>query len=87
MLSPRLTPAGALGVAAAVAAALTGCTTFQTFVNGVPSAAAGASAPAVVTGPGGAASGLRPPGAPPVVAAVGGVVSRRTVTLIVRVTA
>jgi len=72
MLSPRLTPAGALGVAAAVAAALTGCTTFQTFVNGVPSASAGASAPAVVTGPGGAASGLRPPGAPPVVAAVGG---------------
>jgi len=69
---PRFTPAGALGIVVAAGAALTGCTTFQTFVNGVPTASAAASAPSGVIGPGGAASGLRPPGAPPVVAAAGG---------------
>nr|HET7860385.1 zinc-dependent metalloprotease [Caldimonas sp.] len=68
----RFTPTGALGIVVAAGAALTGCTTFQTFINGVPSASAGASAPSGVTGPVGAASGLRPPGAPPVVAAAGG---------------
>ena len=68
----RFTPAGALGIVVAAGAALTGCTTFQTFINGVPSASASASAPSGVIGPGGAASGLRPPGAPPLVAAAGG---------------
>src|SRR4051812_47568297 len=54
------------------AAALGGCTTFQTFVTGSATPpATGASAPAGVTGPGGAASGLRPPGTPPVAAAPG----------------
>jgi len=68
----RFTPAGALGIVVAAGAALTGCTTFQTFINGVPSASASASGPSGVIGPGGAASGLRPPGAPPAVAAAGG---------------
>jgi len=55
------------------AAALGGCTTFQTFVTGsaAPAPAGGASAPSGTVGPGGAASGLRPPGAPPVAVAPG----------------
>ncbi|HZW74195.1 MAG TPA: hypothetical protein VFF43_11645, partial [Caldimonas sp.] len=69
---PRFTPARALGIVVAAGAALSGCTTFQTFVNGVPGPMATASAPNGTAGPGGAASGLRPPGAPPVVAAAGG---------------
>ena len=73
MPTMSFTPARALGVVVAVAGVLTGCTTLQT-VNTGTAAAAGpsASAPAGATGPGGAASGLRPPGAPPVVAASGG---------------
>jgi hypothetical protein len=55
------------------AAALGGCTTFQTFVTG--SAGTGARRRRFgaerAVGPGGAASGLRPPGAPPVAAAPG----------------
>ncbi|HEY5321938.1 MAG TPA: zinc-dependent metalloprotease, partial [Caldimonas sp.] len=53
--------------------ALGGCTTFQTFVTGsaAPAPAGGASAPNGAVGPGGAAAGLRPPGAPPVAAAPG----------------
>ncbi|MBV9890749.1 MAG: DUF5118 domain-containing protein, partial [Rhizobacter sp.] len=69
---PRFTPARALGILVAAGAALTGCTTFQTFVNGVPAPSASASAPSGVSGPVGAASGLRPPGAPPVLAAASG---------------
>ena len=68
----RSIPARALGVVVAAGAALAGCTTFQTFVNGVPGPMAIASAPIGAAGPGGSASGLRPPGAPPVVAAPGG---------------
>ena len=55
--------------AVAATAALSGCTTLQTVVT-APAATpppGAASAPGAV-GPGGAASGLRPPGAPPVVA-------------------
>ena len=65
--SPLTGAAATILVAAAV---MTGCTTFQTF-NGVPPVAAGnaASAPVAATGPGGAASGLRPPGAPPMATA------------------
>ncbi len=70
MLTP--TPARALGLLVAAAAALSGCTTFQTFYSGAGAPAASASAPAGANGAGGAASGLRPPGAPPVVAAAGG---------------
>src|SRR3954447_23142775 len=66
------TPARALGVLVAASAVLTGCTTIQTFVTGAAAPAPGASAPTGATGPGGAASGLRPPGAPPIVAATGG---------------
>jgi len=55
------------------AAALGGCSTFQTFVTGsaAPAPGGGASAPAGAVGPGGAASGLRPPGALPMAAAPG----------------
>jgi hypothetical protein len=53
----------------AVAAALAGCTTFQTVVSAPAAPANGASAPVGAVGPGGAAAGLRPPGAPPIVAA------------------
>jgi Met-zincin/Domain of unknown function (DUF5117) len=54
-------------------AALAGCTTFHAGVAGpAPIATAnGASAPAASVGPGGAASGLRPPGAPPMLAVAG----------------
>ncbi|HEY4957541.1 MAG TPA: DUF5117 domain-containing protein, partial [Caldimonas sp.] len=56
-----------LGSIVAGALLLAGCTTLQTF-NAAPAVAAagnGASAPVGAVGPGGAASGLRPPGAPP----------------------
>jgi Met-zincin/Domain of unknown function (DUF5117) len=61
------------GLVVTTAAALGGCTTFQTFVTGSAATppAGGASAPAGAVGPGGAASGLRPPGAPPFAAAPG----------------
>ena len=62
------------GLIVATAVVLSGCTTFQTFVtgaNGAPAPAGGASAPIGAVGPGGAASGARPPGAPPVAAATG----------------
>jgi hypothetical protein len=63
------------GLILAAAIALSGCTTFQTFITGtaggVPAVNGGASAPVGVVGPGGAASGLRPPGTPPVAAAPG----------------
>ncbi|MGZ5276881.1 MAG: zinc-dependent metalloprotease [Caldimonas sp.] len=73
---PALLPslARALGPIVAAGVALTGCTTFQTFVssNGAaPAPGNGASAPVAAVGPGGAASGLRPPGAPPVASAPG----------------
>ncbi|MEP7301264.1 MAG: zinc-dependent metalloprotease [Caldimonas sp.] len=68
---PSIARVGGLVVAAGVA--LTGCTTLQTFYGGggVLAVGSGASAPAGAVGPGGAASGLRPPGAPPVAAAPG----------------
>ena len=62
------------GLIVATAVVLSGCTTFQTFVtgaNGAPAPAGGASAPIGAVGPGGAASGARPPGAPPVAAVAG----------------
>jgi hypothetical protein len=70
----HLFPVRAVSLVVAAAAALAGCTTFQTFVTAASAPAPGASAssPAAATGPGSAASGLRPPGAPPVVAASGG---------------
>ncbi len=71
MSSPIPAPARVLGLLVAAAAALPGCTTFQNFYGGVAGAAPSASAPAGATGPGGTASGLRPPGAPPLVAAAG----------------
>jgi len=71
MPSLTLTPARALGLLVAAAAALSGCTTFQTFNSSAAAPAPSASAPAAANGPGGAASGLRPPGAPPVAAAPG----------------
>ncbi|HEY2190266.1 MAG TPA: zinc-dependent metalloprotease [Caldimonas sp.] len=72
MSTLSLTPLRALGLVIAASAVLAGCTTFQTFVTGAAAPAPGASAPAGPTGPGGAAAGLRPPGAPPVAAAIGG---------------
>ncbi|MEO8835722.1 MAG: zinc-dependent metalloprotease, partial [Caldimonas sp.] len=62
---------GIVFAGAAAAALLAGCTTLQTFVlpAGVAAAGPAASAPAAAAGPGGAASGLRPPGAPQVIAA------------------
>jgi Met-zincin/Domain of unknown function (DUF5117) len=63
------------GLIFAAGVVLTGCTTFQTFNSsgsGVAAAGGGASAPVGAVGPGGAASGLRPPGAPPVATAPGG---------------
>ena len=61
------------GLIVAASVVLTGCTTFQTFVTGsaAPAPGGGASAPVGAVGPGGAASGLRPPGAPPVATAPG----------------
>ena len=67
-------PTRIAGLAVVAAAALAGCTTFQTFNSGgaaAPTVGSAASAPAAAVGPGGAASGLRPPGAPPVVLAPG----------------
>jgi hypothetical protein len=65
----RLTRAFA-SIAAAASAVLVGCTTLQTVVTGPAASAAAnsASAPVGALGPGGAASGLRPPGAAIVVA-------------------
>jgi hypothetical protein len=62
------------GFAVLAAAALAGCTTLQILNpgaagNGAANASASASAPVGAVGPGGAASGPRPPGAPPVAAA------------------
>jgi hypothetical protein len=70
----RFPPVGALAPLVAVIAALAGCTTFQISAPTGPVAAAApaASAPAAAPGPGGAASGLRPPGAPPVAVVPGG---------------
>ncbi len=67
-------PTRIAGLFVVAAAALAGCTTFQTFNSGgaaAPTVGSAASAPAAAVGPGGAASGLRPPGAPPVVLAPG----------------
>ncbi len=73
MLEFRFSPVRALALVAATAA-LAGCTTLQTIAPTAPLAAAGAgaSAPTSAAGPGGAASGLRPPGAPPVAVPPGG---------------
>lgn len=60
------------GLAVVAVAALAGCTTLQVVrPAGANVVAASASAPAGVVGPGGAASGPRPPGAPPVAVAQG----------------
>ncbi len=60
------------GLAVVAAAALAGCTTLQVVrPAGANVVAASASAPAGAVGPGGAASGPRPPGAPPVAMAQG----------------
>jgi hypothetical protein len=56
-------------IAAAATAALAGCTVFQTVVTAPAAPANGASAPVGALGPGGVASGLRPPGAPTILAA------------------
>ncbi len=65
----RLSCSLAASVVAATAL-LAACTTFQTVVTGpaVNAPGSAASAPAGALGPGGAASGLRPPGAPIVMA-------------------
>jgi hypothetical protein len=69
-MASSLTRVPALLAAAGIA--LAGCTTLQTFLPGsVAAVGGGASAPAGAVGPGGAASGLRPPGAPPVAAVPG----------------
>ncbi|HEX7437341.1 MAG TPA: DUF5118 domain-containing protein, partial [Caldimonas sp.] len=70
----RFVPVRALALLVATGAVLTGCTTFQTINTPGPVGAAGpaASGPVAAPGPGGAASGLRPPGAPPVAVAPGG---------------
>jgi len=71
----RFSPLRALALLAAAGTVLTGCTTLQTTASApAPAAAPGAaaSAPTAAVGPGGAASGLRPPGAPPVAAAAPG---------------
>ncbi|MEO7114515.1 MAG: zinc-dependent metalloprotease [Caldimonas sp.] len=60
------------GLAVVAAGALAGCTTLQVVrPAGANVVAASASAPAGAVGPGGAASGPRPPGAPPMAIAQG----------------
>ncbi|MDQ6626964.1 MAG: zinc-dependent metalloprotease [Pseudomonadota bacterium] len=58
----------AVSIVAVVAAALAGCTTLSTSRGAAPVVAAGSRAPAPIAAPApaGAASGLRPPGAPPI---------------------
>jgi len=71
----RFSPVRALALLAAAGTVLTGCTTLQPTASApAPAAAPGAaaSAPTAAVGPGGAASGLRPPGAPPVAAGAPG---------------
>ncbi|MEO8312229.1 MAG: zinc-dependent metalloprotease [Caldimonas sp.] len=74
MPTPRFAPIRALALLVAAGAALAGCTTLQTANTASAPGAPGpaASAPTAALGPGGAASGLRPPGAPPVAVAPGG---------------
>ena len=70
-------PTFIVGLSVVAAAALAGCTTLQTWNRGgtgnvAAAPSTSASAPVGAVGPGGAASGLRPPGAPPVAVAPGG---------------
>lgn len=64
-----LPPFGRLAACLAAAGLLAACTTVQP--PSAPAASAGATPPAGAVGPGGAASGPRPPGAPPPTAAAG----------------